>query len=326
MLRLQASRSFALLAAAGALVATVLLSRQDALDGRAGDVDLFANAGARMLSGQWLHTFHLSLVQAGPLELALAAVARDIGGGAAGFAIALDLICVVAVLAAAWRVLPRRALVFALLCAGLVALRLVDAPYTGHPAEILIALLWLLGAQEARRGRLLAAGALVGLSGCLELWGVLGVTVLALAPLRRRTAWAVALAGLLPLLALAPFILGGDFRMFDMRWATASGLPRALFGPGHFYGWPLRLGEGACVILVGAAAAFRLRSVPEAVWVVPAVTVLARIALDPVSYGYYWATPLVLLVLGGAAILGRPGDVRDRIAGRLPSGTRLSGS
>jgi len=55
------------------------------------------------------------------------------------------------------------------------------------------------------------------------------------------------------------------------------------------------------------------------VWLVPAATVLTRILLDPETFGYYWDTPLFVLLLGGTALALRPGELRERLAARFPS-------
>ena len=151
-----------------------------------GDVWLFAHTGSTLLSENWSHTFHFSTVQAGPLELILASVAKSIGGGPTGFAIVLDLVCMFAVAAVAVSLLGRRPGDLAFFGIGACLLSLPAEGYRGHPAELLIAVLWLLAAREARRGRIALAGTLVGLSACFEFWGILGVTVLGLAPRLRR--------------------------------------------------------------------------------------------------------------------------------------------
>src|SRR5205823_2373004 len=88
----------------------------------------------------------------------------------------------------------------------------------GHPAEAVSPLLWVLAAVEVRRGRAWRAGLLIGVSAGFELWGLLGVAVLALAP-RARDALRGAAAALITAVALlAPFAVFGSFHMFDYEW------------------------------------------------------------------------------------------------------------
>src|SRR5207247_7410213 len=98
--------------------------------------------------------------------------------------------------------------------AGLTHIAFVD----GHPAEAIVPLLWVLAAIWAREDRVVLAGAVLGLSAGLELWGVLGVPVLLLAPRPRR-----ALAGALVEAAVgvglfARLSLAGSWQMFQDEW------------------------------------------------------------------------------------------------------------
>lgn len=270
------------------------------------DSDLFATWGGTLLSPDWAHTFADPAVQAGPLELALAAAARWVGRGEAGFAAVLDVVCTGAFAAVTLVLVNRRTAGLALAAAAAFLLWLPGQAYRGHPAEILIPLLWLLAAREARASRCAVAGAMVGLSGCFELWGVLGVTVLALAPNPRSWLRGAPLAAAIPAAALLPFALVGEFHMFDYHWIVRGGLAGVVLGAGHSFTWSMRLAEGVAVVGLGGAVARSLRSRPEGIWLVPAVTTLTRLVLDPVRYPYYWSTAQVLLAIGLAlAVLER---------------------
>jgi hypothetical protein len=282
-----------------------------------GDVWLFAHTGSTLLSGNWSHTFHSAAVQAGPLELILTSVAKSIGGGPTGFAIVLDLVCMSAVAAAAVSLLGRRPADLAFFGIGACLLSLPEEGYRGHPAELLIAVLWLLAAREARRGRMGLAGALVGLSACFEFWGILGVTVLALAPTLRRCGPDVALAIAVPLGCLLPFVVGGDFHTFQFQWIVTEGPARLLVGYGHPFTWWLRVAEGATVVVVGGLIARAVRSLRESIWLIPAITQIVRIELDPMTYGYYWDTALIALLIGATQILLHRQDLAARLAARF---------
>jgi hypothetical protein len=307
------------LTAGAILVGAALAARTDAGHVIPSDPYLFAAAGSVMLSAHWTQAFAAQAVQAGPLELGLTSAARSMGGGAEGFAVVLDVACTAAMLAVAATFFSRKTVGLALFGIAAFALGLPGAAYAGHPAEPLIGVLWLVAAREARRGRPTRAGLLVGISAGFELWGILGVTVLALAPRLRRCAPGVVLAAALPVVSLLPFVLGGDFHMFQMQWTILRGVPRLLFGYHREFTWPLRVAEGAVVVAVGVAVARTTRRLPESVWLVPAATVLTRILLDPETFGYYWDTPLFVLLLGGTALALRPGELRERLAARFPS-------
>ena len=301
--------------AAAALLGTVLVGILDA-SSETSDVAMFARAGATLLSSHGLHAYAGEEVQAGPLELALVGALHAVGGGQTLLAVLLDVVCTAIVFAAAYVLLDRRPPSLALFAAGAFALWLPGTGYDGHPAEPLIAVLWLFAAREARRGRPTVAGLLVGVSGCLELWGILGVTALALAPRLRRCAPGLAIAGTLPALALLPFVLGGDFHMFQLTWPIEAGIPLLLFGGGAFT-WPMRLAEAAVVVGAGGAVARATRRYELSIWLVPAVTALVRIACDPVDYGYYWATPLVICLVGAVQLVARRHELAAWMTARL---------
>ena len=307
--------------AAAVVLGAVAVGLADA-SSETSDVQMFARAGAVLLSPHALHAYAGEEVQAGPLELALAAGAHGLGHGQAGFAVLLDLVCTAALTFAAWMLLDGRAGLLALFGLGAYALWLPGAGYDGHPAEVLIAVLWLLAAREARRGRTTLAGVYLGLSACFEVWGVLGVTVLALAPSLRSSARGLVIAGLLPLLAFLPFVLGGDFHMFGLQWPIDHGLPKLLLGTGRDFTWPMRLAEAAVVVGAGTVVARSTRRLEASVWIVPAATALVRIGCDPVLYGYYWTTPLVCLLIGATQLLGRRTELAGWVASRAPLATK----
>jgi hypothetical protein len=296
------------------------------VDGSAGPRDYllpdaygFAHAGSLMLSGNWRSTYGSAWVQAGPLELGLTALASMAGGGQRGFAIILDLASMAAITAVAVTLLRRKPAALALFAVGAFLVRLPRAGYEGHPAELIIAALWLLAARSARRGQTTRAGALIGLSGCFELFGLLGVTVLALTPRLRRSVPGFALAGGLPIASFLPFVAAGHFEMFEFHWDAMSGIPRLMLGYEHDYTWPMRLGEGAIVVLAGVLCARFARRLPESVWIVPATTLLVRIAMDPISPSYYWDAPLAFVLIGGAGVAVSHRELKTRLAARFPS-------
>jgi hypothetical protein len=276
-----------------------------------------------MLSPAWRHTYNDPWVQAGPFELLICVVGQTLGVTTRGVSIAMNVIGAAAFLAVARHVLGRRWAPLLFVGVGALGLGLItDMAEIGHPSELFIALTWLLAARAARRDQLLLAGVLLGASAGFETWGLLGAPILFLLLRFRRTV----LAGLVALGATAsiyaPFALGGDFHMFRLRWDIAGGLPAQLFGQGSQFTWPMRLAEAVLVVSFGSALALTLRRrTIAAVWIVPAATSICRLFLDPVRYGYYWDTSLVLILIGLAPLLVAPralaGNLRASLNARF---------
>lgn len=260
---------------------------------------LFVRAGRTLLSSHWSHAFAVPSVQAGPLQLAVfGSLSRS------GWALSLVLATaiVLLVVAAARRVGVGSP---ALLCGvGVLAAAtgLTNVGYAyGHPADAVLPLLWIFAAADARRGRTLRAGLIVGLSAGLETWAILGVAVLALAPRRREAGAGALVAAGVALALFLPFMLGGHFEMWSFRWFVYRPSPVSMVvAPGTPYGWPLRLVQGALAVGAGVGVARLLRHSPHALWVVPLAIVAAKLLLDPDLYSYYLAAPQGPLFVGAA--------------------------
>jgi hypothetical protein len=262
-----------------------------------GDAHIFIAAGRTLLSGQWSHAFSHSVVQAGPLQLALfGSLGRSSEALTLVLAPAVALLVVAAVRATGVTnpVLYGGAGLFA------VATGLTRVGYVaGHPADAVLPLIWILAAADARRGHARRAGLLVGLCAGLETWGILGVAVLALAPRRREAAIGTVVAGATAAALFLPFLLGGHFAMFSLQWQVRPPAPISLFvAAGTPYGWPLRLAQGLFAVGAGVAVARLLRDSPHGVWAAPLATVCARLLLDPLLLSYY------LAALKGPALVG----------------------
>ena len=267
-----------------------------------GDLSYFLHVADRLLSADWANAFADPSVQVGPLLLLVFGLA-DHGG-------LLPLVVQVGVAGLIWVVAGRllkgrdpRAQFLAALAA--VALGLTYGAYQdGHPAQVIVPLLWVLAGLDARRGHTVRAGALVGLSAGFELWGLLGAVVFVLAP-RARTA----LAGLATELSVVaglflPFVLAGEFRMFEYSWrVNPDTLLSLVVDPGTSFTWPLRLLQGCAALAVGAGLAWRLRRTLHAVWLGPLGVVAVRLALDPVRYPWYWLAVETLVLMGAAELL-----------------------
>jgi hypothetical protein len=283
-----------------------------------GDLIYFVHRGEVLLSSGWADTFADPVLQSGPLQLVLFGAVRNLA--------ALALLLELGVAALLLYVLGRLGVSGRIrLGVGLLA---VAAGFThgafvdGHPAEAVTPLLWVLAALWAREDRIVAAGALIGASAGLELWGVLGVPVLLLAPRLRRAAAGGIVMACVVLAQLAPFVLAGSFRMFEHEWHVATGtLLSLVVEPGTEFGWPLRLLQSALALGAGAGLVVAFRRSVHVLWIAPLGVVIVRLLLDPLSFGWYWLEAEAL-VLVGAALLFRVLTTRlaaarlDRAAGR----------
>jgi hypothetical protein len=277
-----------------ALAAAVALLVQP---GDTGDLPYFVHAAHGLFSQGWADVFADPSVQIGPLQLALLALGDHMG--------LLPLVVQVGAAALLWvaagRLLaqrdPRAQFV---VCLAALGLGLTYGAYQdGHPAQVIVPVLWVLAGLEAREGRALGAGTLVGLSAGFEVWGLLGAVVFLLAPRVRA-----ALTGLVTAVGVAsalflPFVLAGEFRMFDYRWQVNGDTLLGLFvAPGTPFTWSMRLCQGIAALGVGAGLAWPLRRTLHAVWLGPLAVVVVRIALDPVRYPWYWLALESLALLG----------------------------
>jgi hypothetical protein len=266
-----------------------------------GDLVYFVHRGELLLSGGWADTFADPVLQSGPLQLVLFGAVRNLT--ALAFVLELGVAALLLFVLGRLGVNSRIRLVVGLLAvaAGLTHGAFVD----GHPAEAVTPLLWVLAGLWAREDRVLVAGAIIGATAGFELWGVLGVPVLLLAPgLRRAVLGGIATACIV-VGQLAPFALAGSFRMFDHEWHVSTGTLLSLFvEPGTEFGWPLRLLQASLALGAGAGIVIALRRSSHAVWVAPLGVVIVRLLLDPLSFGWYWLE-VEALVLVGAALLFR---------------------
>jgi hypothetical protein len=282
----------------------------------AGDLVYFVHRGEQLLSGGWTNTFADPMLQSGPLQLAVFGVVRNLT--LLAFLLELAVAGLLLYVLGRLGISNRLSLVVGVLAvaAGLTQGAFID----GHPADALVPLLWVVAALWARDGRTEPAGALLGLSAGLELWGVLGVPVLLLAPRFRRAVF----GGFVELgvigVMLAPFALLGSFRMFEHEWRVATGtLLSLVVEPGSAFGWTARLLQSALALAAGAALAYVLRRSVHAVWVVPLGVVIARLALDPLSFGWYFLEVEALVLVGAALVL-------RELPTRFPAARLLSGA
>jgi hypothetical protein len=310
--------SIALIAVtAAALIANTLLTTPQNSP-QPVDYGLFGPAGADILTGHWTTVFSNDIVQAGPLELVFWGVPYLLGvdgylawivvGLVAGVVLSLAFAAVaiplLRPLTAIWAIPLGLAATAVAALSGTVT----RAITVGHPAEYAIPLMWVIAAVLARGGRAGAAAAIVAASTGWELWGLLGVPVLLLAPrIRLRTVWISAVAGIAVVaLLFLPFALLGPFEMFRYAWDIRDGsLARLLFPHGQVFAWPLRLAQGVVAIGAGVAVALVLPRDRNAIWLVPLAVCAVRLFTDPVLAGYYTIPSLLLVLIGASFVVAQ---------------------
>ena len=278
------------------------------------DSDLFGPAGGHILTAHWASIFADPIIQAGPLELVFWGVPFLLGiDSQLGWVVFGIVVATLLSIAFAWLVerllrplAPVWSVPLALVPALLIALTggTAQSIAVGHPAEYVIPLMWIVAAVLARRGLAFTAAVVLAATAGWELWGLLGLPVLLLAPrIDLRTVTRSALGGLAALAVLfGPFALLGPFRMFAFSWPIYDNtLAHLLFPDDTTFPWPLRLTQGVLSLGGGALAAWLTRRRPDAIWIAPLVVCAIRLFTDPVLARYY-AIPLLLLVLVGLVL------------------------
>jgi hypothetical protein len=281
-----------------------------------GDLPFFVHTARGLLSADWARVFADPNVQVGPIQLLLFAVGDRLG--------VLALLVQVGAAGLLWvasgRLLAGRdPRVRFGVCVVAVVLGLTYGAYQdGHPAQLVVPLLWVLAGCDAREGRVARAGLLVGLSAGFELWGMLGAAVLLLAPRAKDAAVAIATELAVTAGLFLPFVVAGEFRMFDYHWqVNGDTLLGLALSPGTDFSWPMRALQGAVAFAAGGVVVLLLRRSLHAVWAAPLVVVVVRLALDPVRYPWYWLAVQVLVLLGAAEVVtstGKLGFARTRHA------------
>lgn len=282
------------------------------------DYALFMRPGAALLTGHWAAVYDSPVIQAGPLELAYWGIPSVLGvtsqtawsvvGIVAGLALSCAMFAVVR-----WVLRPLSREWSATLAAGVTAIAAFGflttrATSSGHPAEFVIPLLWIVSAQLARGGRPFAAAAVMASTSGWELWGLLGVPVLLLAPrIDARTVWRSALGGILVLAVLfVPFFLIGPMRMFSFTWPIfPDTLAHLMFPTSPSFTWPMRLAQGVLAVGAGSAMVLLLRRRADGVWLPLLVVCVVRLVFDPLLAGYYSMPPEVLVLVGLAVALAQ---------------------
>jgi hypothetical protein len=290
--------------------------------GPSSDGPYFAAAGTRLLSSDGLHVYAARGLQAGPLQVAAFGVLSRACSVLhlpedPAFAV-LSAMASTALVLAGVRALRARvglaASPTAELLTGVLAVGwlLATEVYTsGHPAELVIPVLWIWAGLLASEDRAAWAGVLIGLGAGFETWAVLGLPVLLLSG--RVPAAARGLAAMSGVVAAVylPFVLAGPFRMGQAVWGVAPGSLVHALDPGlDTFPWSARLLQSLGVVAIGFLAWGASRRSPSTVvltvWLVPAAIAMAKAISEPGGYDWYWLPAEVALLAGCACADGLP--------------------
>jgi len=283
------------------------------------DLAQFAQLGNEVVTGHPAAVYATAWNQAGPLQL-LGSRVLMIGGGQGRPALAAIVVvnlAIVLLLRAAFRARPgppRPAV--ELLAGALTVLWLAPGGlWDAHPVEIVIPMLWLVAGAWLQRGRLVAAGVLLGLAAAIAPWAILAVPMTLLTGNPKRAARPALVAVAVAVLAYLPFALSGHFQLFDHIWPVGSHSLVHLLLP-HLirFSWFLRLLQAGLAAGACGAIAYRRRGLADVAWVAPLSAVVVRIATDPVARDYYWL-PAGVLVIGGLATAAAGSRTRAQLAG-----------
>ena len=281
------------------------------------DPTLFAEAGRALFSKQWSDVFSDPQLQVGPLYLAfvgIVAVLAEVLGVPTELAVAIvasALIGLGTVLVTRQALaLQNRQSAVVELGAGLtvtLAAPLCATAWGGHFEELITALLLLIAAHFAARSRYALAGVLIGLAACTKMWGLLGIGILLIdvtptplvswVRLRKVLVGLVTAVGVVAL-GYVPFVAFGDVATLAKTWSTAFPAPLALMANGEPFTFTMRAGQAVCAVAAGGVLAVVGRRDVRTLWTVPAVTITARLLLDPFVQSYYLAPLLLITAIG----------------------------
>jgi hypothetical protein len=267
-----------------------LLNRQTPLD-----LQAFSDLGRLVLAGRFDEVYAGTFTQAGPLQLVLSRVL--LFGGQEGMPPAAPRMVVDVALTlgamAACRGRARRECVVAVLT---LLWLLGPVPWSGHPVEVAVPVLWAWAMVLQRRGRWLLAALTLGSSVLIAPIAVLGFPCLLAVTGLWRTARTATVAGAVAVLGYLPFVVSGEFGMFGHVWPVEPGTLPHLLGLREVT-WGARAGQ-AIVVAGGCALAARLlRGRTVAFAAAPAVAALLRVVTDPLVFDYYWLPVSVGAVL-----------------------------
>ncbi|BFU46771.1 hypothetical protein [Krasilnikovia sp. MM14-A1004] len=267
-----------------------LLNRQTPLD-----LLPFSDLGWPVLTGRFDEAYAGTYTQAGPLQLVVSNLLLI--GGHAGMPPALPRIMIdVALMLGAIAVCRGRAVREAVAAILTLLWLLGPVPWSGHPVEVAMPILWAYAMVLNGRGRWLAAAFALGVSVLIAPVAVLGFPcLLGVTGLKRAVRTATVAAGI-AVLGYLPFVLSGEFGMFGHVWLVDVGTVPHLLGLREMT-WAVRLGQAVVVTGGCALVAYLLRGRLVAVAAAPLAAALLRVCTDPIVINYYWLPVSVGTVL-----------------------------
>jgi hypothetical protein len=290
--------------------------------GPSSDGPYFAMTGRVLISPHGLHVYAAKGLQAGPIQVGafglLARLTAALHLPEDPTYAVISTVASTVLFVAGTRLLRRRVglpqSATAELLAGLVStgwLMATETYTSGHPAELVIPVLWIVAAALATEDRTIWAGVLIGLGAGFETWAVLGVPVLLLAGRVGAVARAVVATVAVAVAMYLPFVIAGPFRMGQAVWGVWSGSLVHAIDPGlTTFPWSARLAQSVIVLGFGTLAWWLARRSPAsavmAVWFVPAIIALAKAITEPSAYDWYWLPVQVALLAGCVCADGLP--------------------
>jgi hypothetical protein len=278
-----------------------------------GEYPLFGPAGANLLLGNWNKVFANAKLQAGPFEIAPYGIARLLAlhTAAQWFLFYLCMLYVLMFVLSLVLLLPigrvsgRLGLYVPVLvlAIAIIGAFLPTALMRGHLAEVMIPLLWIVAGCLSRERMFAAAGVAIAFSAGFEVWGVLGVPLIFLAPSPRILRAAVSVVITL-LVVYLPFVLTGTFKMFNFQWNISLGtVYRAIWPHLATFPWTLRALQAVFALTAGWGVALLTRRYVYGIWLVPLAVLSVRLLLDPLLFFYYWMGPATVALCALAATL-----------------------
>jgi len=168
-----------------------------------------------------------------------------------------------------------------------------------HPAELVIPVLWLAAGLAAYRGRWVATGGLLGLAAGWEPWAMLALPMLLALSDPRKVLRSSAVCLAVILCIYLPFVVSGNFQLFDHVWPVVQGTPlNHLFPKLTEVTWQVRVLQAAASTGACTLAVLTLRRSIAVVWMAPLAAVLVRFVFDPYIIDYYWIAVTVLTFAG----------------------------
>jgi lipoprotein signal peptidase len=258
------------------------------------DYRLFGPTGADILSGHWNLVYADPQNMGGPFQLVPFGIARLLDVQAVlpwtifytcAITLLVFVFCVlVPVSGRSGEVRWMFWVTFVVAGAAVVANFIPSAVYGGHPAEMMVPLLWIVAAGLAKDQRFATAGIVIGISAGFESWGILGAVLIFVA-VKPRVVRAAISCILTIAVVYGPFAATGVFRLFGFHWHVSSGSAWGLLFP-HLtsFPWSLRVVQALVATIAGFVVARLTRSTWYAIWLAPLAIVGARLLLDPLLF------------------------------------------